>query len=73
MDPGELKAWLEASSAGLTSFCTDTVEPYLRGRENIGKHTPTDTVYKQFLVLAADIISGLEELREAAEKAGPQP
>jgi hypothetical protein len=72
MSHQELAEWLEASRVGLADFSTKTVQPYLDYRARSGRHTPTDTVYSQFQELAADLIAGLGELREAAEDAAQQ-
>ena len=61
-------SWIAEHQAELEDFCSDK-QSYLKRREGRGRHTQTDERYQQFLEQAADLIAGLEELRQVAEQA----
>ena len=68
MTPAELAAWLAERQGNLEDFAS-YAQDYVLRRARRGQHTGTDERYALFLTQAADLITGLAELREAAEQA----
>lgn len=71
MTPAELRDWLSEQQAELEDFCS-YAQRYIKGRARRGQRTPTDERYEQFLTRAADLLAGLEEMREVAEQAAQE-
>ncbi|GHO88227.1 hypothetical protein [Dictyobacter formicarum] len=67
MSQQERADWLAAQQAELEDFCS-YAHQYIKDRERRGRHTRTDDRYQQFFVLAADLLRGLEEIRQEAEQ-----
>jgi len=63
MTAAEREAWLLEHRAELEDFCSYAQE-WTKGRERRSIHTGNDDRYDQFLERAADLIRGLDELRE---------
>jgi hypothetical protein len=65
MTPAERRDWYTGHRAELEDFCS-YAQSWRKGRERRGTHTPNDERYDQFFTKAADLIAGLDELRQAA-------
>ncbi len=63
MTAAERQAWLLEHRTELEDFCSYAQE-WTKGREQRSIHTGNDDRYDQFLERAADLIRGLDELRE---------
>ena len=71
MTPAELRDWLGDHQAELEDFCSYT-QQYIKGRARRGQRTRTDERYEQFFERAADLLAGLDEMRQAAEQAAQE-
>ncbi len=71
MTPQELVGWLAGHQGELEDFASYT-QGYIKRRSRQGKHTLTDERYERFLVQAADLLAGLDEMRQAAEQAAQE-
>jgi hypothetical protein len=67
MTPEEFIDWDIAASAALANF-SEYVEDWMQRRAGQGKHNYHDEQYEAFQVLAAELISALDELREDKEQ-----
>lgn len=65
MHPAERRDWYAEQQNELEDFCT-YVQDWMKGRAGRNIHTRNDDRYQQFINRAADLIAGLDELRQAA-------
>jgi hypothetical protein len=65
MTHAELAAWYTGHHEELADFCT-YAQTYIKGRSRRGYRTATDERYERFLLKAADLLAGLEELSTTA-------
>lgn len=63
--PSERANWYLEQRGELEEFCS-YAQRYTMRRRRRGIETGTDTRYKQFFVAAADLLIGLDELRQEA-------
>lgn len=71
MTPAELRDWLGEQQAELEDFCS-YAQQYITHRARRGQRTLTDARYEQFFMHAADLLAGLDEMRQAAAVAAAQ-
>jgi hypothetical protein len=71
MTPAELRDWLGNHQAELEDFCS-YAQRYIKGRARRGQRTHTDERYEQFFERAADLLAGLDEMRQVAAEAAAQ-
>jgi hypothetical protein len=72
MTAQERADWYASQQAELEDFCS-YAQSWMKGRAGRNIHTRNDERYQHFLDKAADLIAGLEELRqEAAAQAAAQ-
>jgi len=69
MTPGERVQWYRLHQAELEDFCS-YAQRWVKRREGHGTHTQNDDRYAQFFRMAADLLTGLDELRQEAEQQG---
>jgi len=65
MTPAERADWYLDQRAELEDFCS-YAQRWVIGRKRRGTHTQNDDRYEQFFIKAADLLRGLEELRQEA-------
>jgi hypothetical protein len=71
MTADELRVWLLEQRAELEDFAS-YAQAWRKRRSRRGSHTRNDDRYDQFFDQAADLIAGLEELRELLAEAAAQ-
>lgn len=71
MTSQELQAWLLEQQAELEDFCS-YAQAWTKRRARSGRQTYHDQRYSQFFERAADLIAGLDELRQIAAEAAAQ-
>ena len=63
--------WYTEQRAELEDFCS-YAQRWAKGRERRRVDNDNDKRYRQFFMMAADLISGLEELRQEAAQAAEE-
>ncbi len=72
MTPAERADWYTEQRAELEDFCS-YAQSWAKGRERRGIQNENDDRYQQFFIMAADLIGGLEELRQEAAAEEDRP
>ncbi len=71
MTPAERAEWYVEQRGELEDFCS-YAQTWTKRRKRRGIETRNDERYEQFFVRAADLIAGLDELRQEAEEQAVQ-
>lgn len=71
MTPAQQAEWYAMQKAELEEFCS-YAQQWTKRREGRGKQNYHDQRYHQFFSIAADLITGLDELYQEAERQAAQ-